>query len=36
MNDIPPSKRRRRSLHDQVFKDLIGTFLPDVLTLVAP
>jgi len=36
MNDILPSKRRRRSLHDQVFKDLIGTFLPDVLTLVAP
>jgi hypothetical protein len=36
MNDIPRSKRRRRSLHDQVFKDLIGTFLPDVLTLVAP
>ena len=36
MNDIPRSKGRRRSLHDQVFKDLIGTFLPDFLILVAP
>jgi len=36
MNDIPRSKGRRRSLHDQVFKDLIGTFLPDLLILVAP
>jgi len=36
MNDISRSKGRRRSLHDQVFKDLLGTFLPDLLTLVAP
>src|SRR6185369_1417788 len=36
MNDIPRLKGRRRSLHDQVFKDLLGTFLPDLLTLVAP
>jgi hypothetical protein len=36
MNDIPRSKERRRSLHDQIFKDLVGMFLPDVLTLVAP
>jgi hypothetical protein len=28
--------RRGRSLHDQVFKGLIGTFLPDFVTLVAP
>jgi hypothetical protein len=36
MNEIPRLKGRRRSLHDQVFKDLLGTFLPDLLTLVAP
>jgi hypothetical protein len=36
MFDIPRSKGRRRSLHDQVFKDLLGTFLLDLLTLVAP
>ena len=36
MNDIPRSTGRRGSLHDQVFKDLIGTFLPDLLILVAP
>jgi len=36
MFDIPDSTGRRGSLHDQVFKDLIGRFLPDFLTLVAP
>jgi len=36
MINLLPSSGRRRSLHDQVFKDLIGTFLPDFLTLVAP
>ena len=36
MFDIPRLQGRRRSLHDQVFKDLIGRFLPDFLTLVAP
>jgi hypothetical protein len=36
MFDIPHSTGRRRSRHDQVFKDLIGGFLPDFLTLVAP
>jgi hypothetical protein len=36
MLDFPPFTGRRRSLHDQVFKDLIGGFLPDFLTLVAP
>jgi len=34
--DIPHPNRRPGSLHDQVFKDLIGAFLPDFLTLVAP
>jgi predicted transposase YdaD len=33
---IPSSARRPRSLHDQVFKGLIGAFLPDFVTLVAP
>ncbi len=36
MFDIPVSTGRRGSLHDQVFKDLIGGFLPGFLTLVAP
>jgi len=36
MFDIPDPTGRRGSLHDQVFKDLIGRFLPDFLTLVAP
>jgi len=36
MFDIPLSTGRSGSLHDQVFKDLIGRFLPDFLTLVAP
>jgi predicted transposase YdaD len=36
MFDIPDPTGRRGSLHDQVFKDLIRTFLPDFLTLVAP
>jgi hypothetical protein len=36
MFDIPYPTGRRGSLHDQVFKDLIGRFLPDFLTLVAP
>jgi predicted transposase YdaD len=36
MFDVPDPKGRRGSLHDQVFKDLIGRFLPDFLTLVAP
>ncbi len=36
MFDIPISPGRRRSPHDQVFKALIGGFLPDFLTLVAP
>jgi hypothetical protein len=36
MFDIPVSTGRRRSPHDQVFKDLIGGFLPDFLILVAP
>jgi len=36
MFDIPLPSGRRGSLHDQVFKDLIGGFLPDFLTLVAP
>ena len=36
MFDIPRSAGRRWSRHDQVFKDLIGGFLPDFLTLVAP
>jgi len=36
MFDIPLSTGRRWSRHDQVFKDLIGGFLPDFLTLVAP
>jgi hypothetical protein len=34
--DIPHPHRRPGSLHDQVFKDLIGAFLPDFVTLVAP
>jgi hypothetical protein len=34
--DILDPIRRRGSLHDQVFKDLIGRFLPDFMTLVAP
>ncbi|HEY2737132.1 MAG TPA: hypothetical protein VGK45_01940 [Thermoanaerobaculia bacterium] len=36
MFDIPHSIGRRWSRHDQVFKDLIGGFLSDFLTLVAP
>jgi len=36
MFDIPHSNGRRWSRYDQVFKDLIGGFLPDFLTLVAP
>jgi len=36
MFDIPLSAGRSGSLHDQVFKDLLGRFLPDFLTLVAP
>ena len=36
MNEILHPTGRRGSLHDQVFKDLIGRFLPDFLTLVAP
>jgi hypothetical protein len=36
MFDIPHSTGRRWSRHDQVFKDLIGGFLPDFLALVAP
>jgi len=36
MFDIPHSTGRRGSPHDQVFKGLIGGFLPDFLTLVAP
>jgi hypothetical protein len=35
MFDIPYPKRRG-SLHDQVFKDLLGVFLPELVTLVAP
>jgi len=31
-----PTRPPRGTLHDQVFKDLIGTFLPDFVTLVAP
>jgi hypothetical protein len=31
-----PYPKRRGSLHDQVFKDLLGTFLPELVTLVAP
>jgi len=34
--EIPSHPGRRGSFHDQVFKDLIGRFLPDFLTLVAP
>ena len=36
MYEIPSLPGRRGSFHDQVFKDLIGRFLPDFLTLVAP
>jgi hypothetical protein len=36
MSDIPDPNGRRGSVHDQVFKDLLGQFLPDLLTLVAP
>jgi len=36
MFDIPHSTGRRGGRYDQVFKDLIGGFLPDFLTLVAP
>jgi len=36
MFDIPDFKGRRRGFHDQVFKNLLGTFLPDFLALVAP
>ena len=37
MPDIArPSHRRSRSLHDQLFKELIGTFLPDFVRLAAP
>ena len=35
MFDIPYPKRRG-SLHDQIFKDLLGAFLPDLVALVAP
>jgi hypothetical protein len=35
MFDIPYPKRRG-SLHDQIFKDLLGTFLPELVILVAP
>jgi len=28
--------KRRGSLHDQIFKDLLGAFLPELVTLVAP
>jgi hypothetical protein len=35
MFDIPYPKRRG-SLHDQVFKDLLGAFLPELVALVAP
>ena len=35
MFDIPYPKRRG-SLHDQIFKDLLGAFLPELVTLVAP
>src|SRR5215831_13327896 len=31
-----PYPRRLGSVHDQVFKDLVGTFLPELVTLVAP
>jgi hypothetical protein len=31
-----PGPRRTRSPHDQLFKELIGTFLPDFLRLAAP
>lgn len=36
MFDILDPTRKRGSLHDQVFKVLFGTFLPDLVTLVAP
>ena len=36
MYEIPSHPGGRGSFHDQVFKDLIGRFLPDFLTLVAP
>jgi hypothetical protein len=35
MFDIPYPKRRG-TLHDQIFKDLLGELLPDLVTLVAP
>jgi hypothetical protein len=35
MFDIPYPKRRG-TLHDQIFKGLLGEFLPDLVTLVAP
>ena len=35
MSEIPYPKKRG-SFHDQVFKDLLGTFLPDLVNLVAP
>jgi hypothetical protein len=31
-----PYPKRRGTLHDQVFKDLLGELLPDFVTLVAP
>jgi hypothetical protein len=31
-----PSRRRTRGFHDQLFKELIGTFLPDFVRLAAP
>jgi hypothetical protein len=34
--DIFAPARRRGSLHDQLFKELIAAFLPDFVTLVAP
>lgn len=36
MSDILAPTRSRSSLHDQLFKELIGAFLPDFVTLVAP
>jgi hypothetical protein len=36
VSDILAPTRRRGSLHDQLFKELIGAFLPDFVTLLAP
>jgi hypothetical protein len=36
VSDILALTRRRGSLHDQLFKELIGAFLPDFVTLLAP